>query len=400
MRAVSHLSFSSAGGAGETARILNHNMVKLGYPSSLVTMTNSDLRKEPLRNPLITGAAIWDNKIVKRDHWASLITLSRSDIGALGALDSLGQIVHHHWIQGMINKSQLLGIAASGRKQAFTVNDMRFFTGACHYSFSCRGFESGCQDCPAVKPPFKRAVKNSVEKFHHTITQVFQKSAPLIVTPTPWMKKQIENSKIGQNLDVQVVPNPIKDLFFEPSTVRDSNTAVPLRICIVARFLDDPVKGVLAFLDEAINSGLHGIEINLVGRLIDNRRELPRNVIRHGWLEPEELRSLLDVSDYLVMPSIAEAAGNVIAEAAARGVPTLGLGGTGVEDMVLDGTTGLIFKQAGDIAIYLQRTHNQHLHRKISAAARETSTRWSGETIARMTVDLYDRVFGPEENFG
>jgi glycosyltransferase involved in cell wall biosynthesis len=68
-----------------------------------------------------------------------------------------------------------------------------------------------------------------------------------------------------------------------------------------------------------------------------------------GVVSPDNLPVLLKNHDVLVLPSYSEGRPNVILEAMAAGLPVIASAIPGVDELVIDGTTGLLFS-AGDIA--------------------------------------------------
>lgn len=68
-----------------------------------------------------------------------------------------------------------------------------------------------------------------------------------------------------------------------------------------------------------------------------------------GWLTPDQVRAALRATRVLVFPSLwHETQGLVVAEAAAMGIPAIVSDGSAARDLVVDGETGLYFRN-GDV---------------------------------------------------
>lgn len=80
---------------------------------------------------------------------------------------------------------------------------------------------------------------------------------------------------------------------------------------------------------------------------------LTNNVKFHGMVAPEYLSTLLTLHDVLVLPSYSEGRPNVVLEAMAAGLPVIASDIPGVDELVLDGRTGLLFV-AGNVTELFQ----------------------------------------------
>jgi hypothetical protein len=143
---IEHVSFSSAGGAGIVASTLVTHQQRLGYTSRLHTITRTNLRDNPLRNPLLTGAAALDNYLVSNDPGQTMFGHFRKQLGLfdLQMLEPTS-VIHLHWISGLVSHQNLKGLLDSGRRVVWTLHDMAPFTGGCHHSHSCLGYEGDCR---------------------------------------------------------------------------------------------------------------------------------------------------------------------------------------------------------------------------------------------------------------
>ena len=155
---VLHISFSRSGGAGQVAVALNKALQELGHKSTIKTVTERNLWENPLSHPLLTAIAAIDEFFIKSKKAPTLFSALRSQIGSprleREIIASTAQVVHLHWISGILSSHSIQRIEASGKKILWTLHDMAPFTGGCHQSFDCGRYQLDCSGCPQVRPFF------------------------------------------------------------------------------------------------------------------------------------------------------------------------------------------------------------------------------------------------------
>lgn len=110
-----------------------------------------------------------------------------------------------------------------------------------------------------------------------------------------------------------------------------------------------------------------------------------------GRVSEEDKWRLLDAADVVLLPSELEGFGLVAAEAQARGVPVLAAAGTGVEDVVTHGETGLLVRR--DWAPALASLAADPARRAaMGRAAAARAARFSWEAAAARLAALYEEV--------
>jgi glycosyltransferase involved in cell wall biosynthesis len=118
----------------------------------------------------------------------------------------------------------------------------------------------------------------------------------------------------------------------------------------------------------------NGSRAYLVGRLLG----LP-NVSWEPELTPEEVAAELDAATCLVLPSRREGMGRVVVEAFCRGRAVIGTRGGGIEDLVVDGESGLLVPpdDVNALATALVKVlSNADLAERLGFAARLGSEQW------------------------
>jgi len=109
----------------------------------------------------------------------------------------------------------------------------------------------------------------------------------------------------------------------------------------------------------------------------------------------EQLSQAYASSDVFVLPSNFEALGNVILEAMASGVATVGCNAGGVPHMIKHGVNGLLFESGdadGLANAVAELVHNQALRSKLAAEGKRYAEGISWEESAAYVASIYRRV--------
>jgi glycosyltransferase involved in cell wall biosynthesis len=109
--------------------------------------------------------------------------------------------------------------------------------------------------------------------------------------------------------------------------------------------------------------------------------------------EPERYMS---VSDVFCLPSYREGFGNVVIEAAAMGVPTVGTRIVGLVDSVVDGETGMLVppRDVDALTGALSRMlSDESLRVRMGKAAQERARTWyDSNTVNQLLLGEYERL--------
>ena len=207
------------------------------------------------------------------------------------------------------------------------------------------------------------------------------------------------------------VPNPCTaDI---PDTVPDRQRAN--KLIAVGRF-DDSQKGLEALLrmfsivvksrpdvtltvigsynlNSVIPSGSNTTYLKLIRRL-----GIPKeNLIFTGWVD--DIESYYKNSDINILSSIYEGFGLVVLEAAAFGIPTVALSGTGVDDIITHGADGLL-SPIGNHQLMaenvLSLVSNEDYFQKMSREALKLPSKYAPEKVAQIWLDIINAVFTKE----
>lgn len=329
MATISHLSFSSSGGAGEVMVRLAEYQRTAGWKSDFYSIIDDDLRSRPFRLPKHTIAAATDQWILKRPSFLSPISLTRDRLEtSISAVPSSSNLIHLHWINGM---TSILRVSQRfpGIKIVWTMHDMNPFTGVCHQSLGCEKYANGCSSCPAVTSFSKSAPSQAFDQKRADLA-----SAPVVlVAPSKWLADQARVSAISRDKQIEVIPNPLSSAF---STVTKRMSRVhgeKISLVLVAKDLADPLKGVKDVVEAHQVSRIARSRVQLV--LVGGRGHRWSNLENINWLgelTSDELRRTYTNVDYIVQASQGEAFGLTVIEAASQGASPIVRAGGALEE--------------------------------------------------------------------
>ena len=374
--AINVVSFSSSGGAGNVAQALVDGFEKIGLEANLLSATNSNLWTKPLAKPLVTLSASLDQFVLRSKQFDPSISLLRDKNSTLLEQLPSSELNIFRWMNGLLGEKFLRENDQLGNL-VWGLDDMNPFTGACHYSVSCREFSSSCSACPAVRPTFRRLVINNLQRKKDFLSL----HKPKYVAPTDWIYGEFNRSSLAQDAESKKILNPLPSKFFDTkSSLRPFSKT--MRVAVVAANLEDPTKGVLSTL-EILNkiSGNRNFDLTLIGRSSSwLRRAIPKANFM-GPLSSNSVLAQLREHDLLLVPSLHENAGTVLAEAASQGIPSIARNVGGMPEMTNYGSTGYIFQDDSHLEEIFESITKTDLTKK-GSLAREWAQRLKPELIA------------------
>jgi len=122
---VLHLNSAPQGGASRLAQSLVHAQSEIGVISEIVFGLDGSLRFSPQKAPLLTLAAGVDEYLLKKSNSNHQVSLIRSLLS--GRLDenwikSIFDVVHLHWVEGMVRRSEKVFIPAGTPRRCLARN--------------------------------------------------------------------------------------------------------------------------------------------------------------------------------------------------------------------------------------------------------------------------------------
>ena len=392
---IDHVTFSESGGAGEVARLLCSAQREIGLDAKLITLVSQDLRSQPLTYPSITLAAAVDEYAVSSHVSKTLVSLFRSRLSYFSRLGLReNSIVHIHWSAGVLTSHDIKNILALGRKVILTLHDMAPFTGACHHSHGCRGFEGSCEVCPQVRKGFQGMVsKSQSEKI---LLKPEQNLA--VVSPTPWLTDLALRSTVLKHQRILTIENPVRHEFFELTSniEKQRKTSLfansPTTVTVVASDLTNPAKGIneLTQIYLAASDQLEGVQLQLIGGRGAAFHDPSKGIFWLGTKAASELAVLASESDLLVSASVAESAGLTVREFGALAVPTLALAAGGIGDLIEHGKSGWLVDDMSEFqGLLIKLIKNRDLLRQFGYRSKTLSEANKPNLVAQKYIDVY-----------
>ena len=118
-------------------------------------------------------------------------------------------VLHFHWIVGMLNYDQLPQ-TLKRKPIVWTTGDMNPFTGGCHYSEGCEEFIHECRNCPLLSG------KSNIPHENWKIKRnVYEKLNISVVCPSEYIANMARKSSLFGDKPIQVIANayPIDNIF-------------------------------------------------------------------------------------------------------------------------------------------------------------------------------------------
>jgi glycosyltransferase involved in cell wall biosynthesis len=393
---VDHITFSSSGGAGLVANNLVKHQRNLGVDARLNAVIETNLYRDPLRHPILTGAALLDKYGLSNRPNGTLFSHFRNAIGVFDPKNlPANTLIHLHWLNGVLGAKDIVGLLESGRKVTWTLHDMAPFTGGCHHANACIGYESNCGNCPQVRPVFRARVE--IQKKEALLPKTY--SNLTLVTPTFWMESKVKASSRFRNSRVVTIPNPIseeylKDIPKDKARYKMGINSHAIVFVLIANNLSDPAKNVMLSV-ESFKSLKKSNDAEALLVLVGSggeKFENPEMGIRWtGKLDPSKLAEAAAAADWVLSSSVAESAGMTIAECASLGVPSIVIDAGGVSEMLIPFQSGFVAKTNQDFRNFLESAISKTLDQSKMSEAAKTFARKKFEpnAVAQQYLDLY-----------
>lgn len=308
-------------------------------------------------------------------------------------------LINLHWIAGMFNYSHFFSSIPKHMPIVWTLHDMNPFTGGCHYSGTCDKYLYRCGDCPQLNASSVHDLSYKVFEDKYRCYREFFNKRICIVSPSSWLKKIAESSRLLEGYDVHCIPNGLDTSKFKPHDR------------LIARdVLDIPGDAkVLLFVSEDIENKRKGIDLLMDAlKRFKNHQNLilltigrgepylnyPGKHIHVGYLEMEEIMSMVySAADLFIAPSREDNLPNTALESIACGTPVIAFDQGGMQDIVIDEITGCLVKELTSRAlgeVVERMLNNTQMLSSLRISCREDAIRkYSNETQTNRYIELY-----------
>ncbi len=397
---ITHITFSTLGGAGAVAARLAAAQRKQGWQVRLVSLVDTPFPRWAARHPIMAGAALADYFLVRKSSKSAFFSLFRNqhDTPLLRQLADTEGVLHLHWLPGFIRPPVFFHQVPPSRRVIWSMHDLWPITGGCHYTNGCLGFTGTCADCPQVHRLFQSRVATALRRKQEAIQG---RRNLLLVTPSEWARTMIRASPAMRDIPTDVIPNPVDTNLFHPmdrASVR-ARWGIPPASFVVgvgAADLDDDRKQIartLAVLHDWIRERRDNRPVNVI--IFGSGKSRSRRPPEFRFLGPSRNAAMLaewfNAMDVYVSLSRYETFGNTLAEAAACGTPSICLTGSGMTEVIIPNQTGRHVESPEELPAALSDLLRQPSPiRQMGAAARDNAVRtFDDHVIARQFIALY-----------
>ncbi len=314
-------------------------------------------------------------------------------------------LVNIHWVAGFLAAGGVRRIVESGRPVAWTLHDMRPFTGGCHYASGCRGFTAACNACPQLAAALARLPERSLARARRRL-----RGLPLtFVAPSRWLADELSHSSLFDPAAhaIRVIPNGLDLECYAPgdraaTRRRLGLPAAGLGILLGSVSLDEQRKGA-ALAAEAVAAAARlgaGSPTSLfVVTYGSGSLTIPGVACRHlGSLDEPGVIAAAHACDLHLTMAREDNLPNTVMEALACGLPVLATRTGGHPEMIGDGREGWLVEVddvASAAAVLARLSSEPSQVAAAGAAARQRAeSEWDSRLQARRYLDLATELAG------
>ncbi len=400
---ILHLNtFDTFGGAAKGMYILHKALLKLGIESkvlvhykqttddSVIKVYDNDEEINERFNLELFPRQIYPNRI--EDSFSSAIIDSPTLLDKINFINP--DIIHMHWV--CYSLLSIEDIKKINKPIIWTLRDMWPFTGGCHHAMSCENYLAGCGNCPNLNSNGQYDM--SFQQVHRKISS-YSNNNLTFVGISPWIKNAAQNSFICKNNHkvLQINNNYNSDMFYkEQKDISKKNLNISPSKKIISIGCDnirDEHKGIKYFLEMLEYLNKNDFLILFFGE--DKQADFSKltfQYISFGYIDNLKiLRSIYNISDIFISPSLLEPFGKTIVEALACGTPVVCFENSGGPDFIVshkkDGYKAKM-KDSKDLANGVQWILNSE-YSEISSNAITKAQSFSSDKIAKEYIELY-----------
>lgn len=347
MTKVNKVLFINSVNYGSTGTIMlqiAHTASDNGYEAFISYPPSRSNYNKKISNNILIGNRIERNIHLKLGY----LTGMHGDYSTIGTKKLLKRIskinpdiIHLHNLHNCFINLELLFDYIKNQKISvvWTLHDCWAFTGQCpHYTMAkCEKWKTECNNCPLYRQYPAARIDKTKEKFYLKKKWFTGVDNLTLVTPSVWLKKQVELSFLSE-YPVVVINNGI-DLSIFKHTASDFREKYDLKDKIILLGVANPwsaKKGLNVFveLSKLIDEKY---KIVLVGLSEKQIEDLPENILGLPKTNNQtELAKIYSAADYFINPSVEETMGLVTVEALACGTPVIVSNSTAVPEVVTE----------------------------------------------------------------
>jgi glycosyltransferase involved in cell wall biosynthesis len=273
------------------------------------------------------------------------------DLSRLSFLASY-DVINIHWTSYFLSIEAIGDIVRLGRPVVFSLHDMAYFTGGCHYSAGCQRYLTQCLDCPQINPDTLQLARRAQDLKR----VLFNQPNVAVVAPSKWLARCAASSSVFAGRPCRHISNPIETDVFRPLDRQAARAALGLgpddRALLFGayhgrerrkgfRHLIAAVETLRADPRAAGDFARGRVKVLTFGSPPDELAQVDLPIVPLGFIHDDAaLARIYNAADVLVLPSIEDNQPNVMIEAMACGAPVVAFDVGGIPEWVINGETG------------------------------------------------------------
>ena len=415
---ISHLSFSNAGGGAMIAASrLHQGLLRIGASSRMHVAKR--VGDDATVDTVPRAQSLTECVHCCRDHarfareqrpyaktispWLELFSDDR-----VAGRDLLAETLPHaevynlHWVAGFLDYGRFFLRLPSGTPLVWTLHDMNPLTGGCHYTLGCERFSEGCGYCPQLGSTNPDDPSARIHRRKRAALATVGPDTTRIVATSRWLQAEAQRSSLLGRFTVERIPYGLDTEVFTPrcKEIAREVFGVPKGKPVVL-FVADNVSNYRKGFD-LLQAALRDLDLGHHITLACIGKHAPMvvtggTVALIGRIDNERMMSFAySAADVFVMPTRAEAFGQVVFEAMACGTPVVAFDVGGVPDMVRPGETGLLVppedvRALREAIVTVLTDDGLRLHLSVQCR-RVAVTEYSLDVQARRYLEVYETL--------
>lgn len=254
-------------------------------------------------------------------------------------------VIHIHWPHGgMLGTKDLIKLLTLNKPIVWTMHDMWAVTGGCFYTYGCRQFVNGCQNCPLF------ADKN-VSRYQKGKRIFFSNHLVHLVGCSSWITREAQKSLTvsnGGNNPIHIM-NCLNTDIFRPHRKEEARKQLGIKsdkkiVLFGASSSNSDTRKGFDLLLKAIQK-LDAEKYLLLVFGNSDLVDLPEHYTIAGLghiNEEDKLAAVYSAADVFVAPSREENLANTVVEAQSCGLPVVAFNIGGMPDMIQSGVNGYL----------------------------------------------------------
>jgi hypothetical protein len=322
-------------------------------------------------------------------------------IDSLDQLRKKADVICLTWVMGgYLSINDIAKILSSGIPVVWRLSDMWPFTGGCHYSSGCMGFERSCNDCPQIDKKMFNFLSSFVLKKKN---KKWNTKNLTLVAPSSWMQKMAKQSIVFKDINCRLIHTGV-DLHtykYNDQLVSRKHMGISTDKKVIlfgaANATSDRRKGFHYLVEALLILSKKDYNFALA---IFGSHSIPNELkhIEHFILGPisddNSLMLAYNSADVFVAPSIEENLANTVLESLACSTPVVAFNIGGMSDMIDSGKNGYLAKSGDSKDLMkglLEVLNSSNEDLKINAR-KKAQSHFDSKKITKQYLDLFQEV--------